>query len=300
MKYVKNKNTGETAEVVGKTSEGVTVKKRNGQYDNWANNKLAASAFKAAADKGSTSVSERDNPITWEYNTFGHVEIWKGDERVGESDLYLQIDTDVDSFFEHIGLDPDDVSPGDHDTTEDPGYFDFVPTIELQFKTPIDRSEDMVAGLQLQGYDAGTDAFYEDPDNYVTVIVRTHSERKADDIRDLATRVYNSVEKTETAPDSAFTDAFKTAVEMKGSEEAVDFASNVGSFIKRCLEDGGTPVFKTRYAGERYDNNLVLGQCYGGRGAVTGVYFSNVPTDIIDKMEAGSGDWKWIQQMYTA
>lgn len=69
--------------------------------------------------------------ITWEYNRFGHVEIWKGTEMSGESDLYMQTDYDVGHFFYMIGLSsdpeqigaPEDIGIGDWDTAEDPGYF---------------------------------------------------------------------------------------------------------------------------------------------------------------------------------
>ena len=64
--------------------------------------------------------------ITWKYNRYGHVEVWKGDEDEEEADLYIQQDTDVEEFFRKIGVDPETVGPGDFDTAEDPGYFEGV------------------------------------------------------------------------------------------------------------------------------------------------------------------------------
>jgi len=65
------------------------------------------------------------NPIKWCYNKFGHIEVWRDAfEGKGESDLYLQVDTDVESFLKNLGIDPDDIFPGDCDVAEDPGYFE--------------------------------------------------------------------------------------------------------------------------------------------------------------------------------
>ena len=64
-----------------------------------------------------------DNKISWKYNRFGHVEVWNGPMTEKEADLYIQQDTDVKAFFEHIGVDPDTVNPGDFDIADDPGYF---------------------------------------------------------------------------------------------------------------------------------------------------------------------------------
>ena len=64
--------------------------------------------------------------ITWKYNRYGHVEVWKGDEDEEEADIYIQQEEDVNEFFRKIGVDPETVGPGDFDTAEDPGYFDGV------------------------------------------------------------------------------------------------------------------------------------------------------------------------------
>jgi len=62
--------------------------------------------------------------IRWKYNRFGHVEIWgESNKEPRESDIYLQVDTDVQSFFEQIGIDPENVNVEDSDTCKDLGYF---------------------------------------------------------------------------------------------------------------------------------------------------------------------------------
>lgn len=43
---------------------------------------------------------------------------------------------------------------------------------EIQFKVPISAGEDIVRKLKQYGYDVGTDAYYADPQNYYTLIVR--------------------------------------------------------------------------------------------------------------------------------
>jgi hypothetical protein len=78
--------------------------------------------------------------------------------------------------------------------------------------------------------------------------------------------------------------------------KAVDFESNIRDFIKICLNYGGVPVFRTRYAGKRLDN-LVLGICYRGR-VKAHMWFKNVPSDILDLMERTTGDWHWLLERY--
>lgn len=67
--------------------------------------------------------------LTWKYNRFGHVEVWKGEHNREyidnhESDLYFQVDYDVEAFFENIGVNMDDLSVDVWDVTDDTvGYF---------------------------------------------------------------------------------------------------------------------------------------------------------------------------------
>ena len=56
----------------------------------------------------------------WEYNRFGHVTIRHCDC----SDTYLQVDTDVEAFFDDLGINPETLSAGDEDTLKDDPYFE--------------------------------------------------------------------------------------------------------------------------------------------------------------------------------
>lgn len=47
---------------------------------------------------------------------------------------------------------------------------------EIQLKIPIAKSDVVEASLKNAGYDVGTDAYYADPDKYVSVIVRATKE----------------------------------------------------------------------------------------------------------------------------
>ncbi len=66
---------------------------------------------------------ETASGIEWCYNKFGHMEIWNIPRSSREADLYMQSEDDVISFLDHLGMKLDDISPGDCDTAEDPGYF---------------------------------------------------------------------------------------------------------------------------------------------------------------------------------
>jgi hypothetical protein len=56
----------------------------------------------------------------WEYNRFGHVTIRHCDC----SDTYLQVDTDVEAFFDDLGINPETLSAGDEDTLKNDPYFE--------------------------------------------------------------------------------------------------------------------------------------------------------------------------------
>jgi len=72
--------------------------------------------------------------------------------------------------------------------------------------------------------------------------------------------------------------------------------NNVKIFIKGCLEDGGVPMFKDRFAGERFivdGKPAVLGICYGGKGRwKDSQWFKEVPEEDIDVIESMTGEWK--------
>jgi hypothetical protein len=68
----------------------------------------------------------------------------------------------------------------------------------------------------------------------------------------------------------------------------------VKEFARRCVEAGGIPIFKTRFGGKRYENNAVVASCWGKASVVKGGKITNVPLDVIEKMEKTRGDYKWI------
>lgn len=297
MVTVKNYKINETGEVMGRTDTGVTVKKPDGGITWWSNKDIESTGAKVPK-------------ITWKYNRYGHVEIWKGTEMEGASDIYLQVDTDVEEFFKGIGLDVADVGIDDWDTVDDPGYFisengNPGKNIEFGFKTPWETHGDLERALFNAGItDVGSDLYGGDPYNYVSVIARMPPDK-----RDLAIRVakgYNGKLEweepfeetlTPTSPERLlFSKAIRKRLEKAGKREAVDFKANVCQFIDGCLADGGIPTFTTKYGGQRWSGNMVLGKCYGGHGRQAAMWFKNVPLDIIERMEAGPGDWKWLQQ----
>lgn len=63
---------------------------------------------------------------------------------------------------------------------------------EIQFKVPLSAGEDIVRKLKQYGYDVGTDAYYADPQNYYTLIVRVADPFK---IAKQFAQVYGAVEK---------------------------------------------------------------------------------------------------------
>ena len=64
------------------------------------------------------------NKIKYCHNRFGHIEIWKDAFGKGQSDIYLQTESDVAAFLEQIGIDPEELGIDTCDVVEDPGYFD--------------------------------------------------------------------------------------------------------------------------------------------------------------------------------
>ena len=70
------------------------------------------------------------------------------------------------------------------------------------------------------------------------------------------------------------------------------------AWIRRCLNAGGIPQIRTRYGGKRFPNNAVRVACYGKGNVVKGGTIENIPTDIIEKAEKTTGDYKWILEKY--
>jgi len=82
-----------------------------------------------------------------------------------------------------------------------------------------------------------------------------------------------------------------------GERRAIDFRTHVADWIVECRKDGGLPLFRTRYGGERFDD-LVLGVCWAGRGRVEGEWFRNIPKEDLELMETKMGEWKDLVEKY--
>ena len=65
-------------------------------------------------------------------------------------------------------------------------------------------------------------------------------------------------------------------------------------FARRCLAAGGIPIFRTRYGGKRLPNNSVVAACWGKGDTVKGGTITDVPLEIIERMEKETGDYKWL------
>ena len=64
--------------------------------------------------------------IRWTYTKYGTIligEIDKNEVYTGKS-VYLQVEEDVNSFLEYIGMTVDNLEIGDGDICEDIGYFE--------------------------------------------------------------------------------------------------------------------------------------------------------------------------------
>jgi len=66
------------------------------------------------------------------------------------------------------------------------------------------------------------------------------------------------------------------------------------SFARKCLDAGGVPIFRTKYGGKRLPNNAVIVACWGKGDVVKGGTITDVPIDVIEKMEKTKGDYKWL------
>lgn len=71
----------------------------------------------------------------------------------------------------------------------------------------------------------------------------------------------------------------------------------VKEFARRCLAAGGVPMFRTKYGGKRLEN-AVVAACWGKGDVVKGGTITNVPLEIIERMERETGDYKWLVEAY--
>jgi hypothetical protein len=100
---------------------------------------------------------------------------------------------------------------------------------------------------------------------------------------------------TDLSNEEAFWHLFST---QRSAEPPIDFKENASSWIKECRAAGFIPCFRTRYAGERYPENKVLGVCWLSGGKVSSQWFKGVPEEDLEAIESGRGDWRWILKKY--
>ena len=94
-----------------------------------------------------------------------------------------------------------------------------------------------------------------------------------------------------------FAEALRQRMVKKGKRTAIDWKPHVANFISDCLDADGVPMFRTRFGGRRFDG-LVLGICWGVKGAVPSVWFKAIPHEDLERLEAKTGDWHWLLAKY--
>ncbi|MBA7649415.1 hypothetical protein ES703_57212 [subsurface metagenome] len=95
-------------------------------------------------------------------------------------------------------------------------------------------------------------------------------------------------------PGVQFGEFMREVMGKAATRQAVDYGKNVADWIVVCRVDGGLPMFKTRFAGERYPEGHVLAVCWAGRGLIEGQWFKDVPSEDVELMESKHGEWKDI------
>jgi hypothetical protein len=85
-----------------------------------------------------------------------------------------------------------------------------------------------------------------------------------------------------------FADLIRARLERKGLIESIDWERNVSDYLGKCEEQGGIPMYRTRYLGRFEDREhpgkyLVLFICYGKKWSV---WFNAVPIADIERLEA--------------
>jgi len=69
--------------------------------------------------------------------------------------------------------------------------------------------------------------------------------------------------------------------------------------IKEIKEKSGRYTYDfTTITGNFIANNIIVHNCWGGKGVVEGQYFVNVPEEDLERMERELGDWRWLIRKY--
>ena len=75
----------------------------------------------------------------------------------------------------------------------------------------------------------------------------------------------------------------------------------VKQWVESCRKQSGIPIFKTRFAGERFEfqgKPAVMGTCFGGTGPEISVQFIGVPEKVVEFIEAATGTWKRLPVLF--
>jgi hypothetical protein len=102
----------------------------------------------------------------------------------------------------------------------------------------------------------------------------------------------------EKAQDRLVGEVIRQVITVKGHVIG-NWKEKIGEWIEKCIRSGGLPMFRTRFAGARWDDDKVLAVCYGEEEPpISGGFFTGVPKDEIDRMEQSTGDWRWVVDKY--
>jgi len=102
----------------------------------------------------------------------------------------------------------------------------------------------------------------------------------------------------EEAEDKFVGKVIRKVIKVKGNIIG-PWKETVGKWVKECIMGGGLPMFRTRYAGARWGENMVMAVCYGEEEPpLSGGFFIDVPEEDIERMERETGDWRWIVEKY--
>lgn len=88
----------------------------------------------------------------------------------------------------------------------------------------------------------------------------------------------------------------KKALDSVIPRKAIDFRTNVATVINQCMQSGGVPMFRTRYAKEPFPMNSVLMVCYMGR--LKGVWLKDAPPEDIEKLRAKADGYMLMLRKY--
>jgi len=76
----------------------------------------------------------------------------------------------------------------------------------------------------------------------------------------------------------------------------------VTDFIVSCREQGGVPMFRTRFAGLPYETpegkEAAVAVCWGGVGPEISTAFTELPRDVVETLSRRRTQWDWLLALY--